>query len=60
AELFGLLSTPALNGAASVDVAVPNQAALLGLELVAQSLGLSTANAAGIATSNGIDATVGR
>jgi 3',5'-cyclic AMP phosphodiesterase CpdA len=58
--VFGLLSTSALSGSASVDVAVPNQTALLGLALVAQSLALSPANAAGVATSNGIDATVGR
>jgi hypothetical protein len=38
--VFGLLSTSALSGSASVDVAVPNQTALLGLALVAQSLAL--------------------
>jgi hypothetical protein len=54
------LDAPVAGGAAGFTVTVPNQVSLLGAGVVVQSLALSTANVAGVATSNGIDAVLGR
>jgi 3',5'-cyclic AMP phosphodiesterase CpdA len=60
AATFGVLDAPVAGGAAGFTVTVPNQVSLLGAGVVVQSLALSTANVAGVATSNGIDAVLGR
>ena len=60
ASTFGALDAPAVAGSASFLVSVPNLASLLGIEIVTQSLSLSSANPAGLATSNGIEGTIGR
>jgi hypothetical protein len=48
-----------VSGQLSIDVALPNSTALWGVELVSQTLGLTTSNAAGVATSNGLYSFVG-
>jgi 3',5'-cyclic AMP phosphodiesterase CpdA len=59
ALIGSLQSTPA-NGVSTLAVAVPASVALLGAGLTAQSVALTTANAAFVATSNGVEGAIGR
>ena len=58
--LIANFDAPAAAGAATLSVTVPATAALLGLQLTAQSLALTSGNAAMVATSNGVQGAVGR
>ena len=58
-SVLGSLSGASSSGTASVTIAVPNSAALIGAELSGQSACLTTSNAAGLHSSNGLEATIG-
>jgi hypothetical protein len=58
--LIANFDAPAAAGAATMSVTVPATGALLGLQLTAQSLALTSGNAAMVATSNGVQGAVGR
>ena len=60
AGLLGSVDAPASSGSSALAVTVPANPSLLGVELTAQALALTIANAAFVATSNGVAATFGR
>jgi len=60
AAVLGSVDSAASGGAAALAISVPAQPALLGAELTAQALSLTLANAAFLATSNGVAVTFGR
>ena len=53
------LSAPNVGGAVAVAIAMPNDAAIVGAQLAAQSLCLTLGNPANLLTSNGVAGTVG-
>jgi len=58
-SIVGSVSAVNSQGTSAASVAVPNVAALIGFRLSAQSVCLTTANAAGLHSSNGVEATFG-
>ena len=58
-SVFGSLSGANSSGIASVTVAIPSSAALIGAELSGQSVCLTSNNAALLHSSNGLEGTVG-
>lgn len=53
------VTTPAVGGSATVSISIPQNAALIGSVLTAQSVCLTLANSANLLTSNGVMGTLG-
>lgn len=58
-SIVGDVTALAVNGSASVVVPIPNNGALAGVVLAGQSVCLTTLNALGLQTSNGIEGSIG-